>query len=276
MQPQHTLSLWERAQSAALTAVADAWAAEGTARSRVATHLERTAGAIHNARLAGITWPEICAQLDGMGRQAAYERLRNAGYPTTSPHRPGRDDADTTALHRLSLAWATECSARDQVAAAKQDVAAAAAVARQMGATWAQLREPLGGMTRAPLLARLTEWAHSPTLAVPAAAQPGGPVELAAVVGASWPQQAVRWWQSPGVRKAVSAGVRAAAGMVRATALDQGHSPVTVLQRSDTAARRAVEAAAEVVVDTAGHSPGLDVREVAARAESAAAATGTR
>ena len=127
MEPQQTMSLWERGQSAALTAVADAWAEEGTARRRVSTHLERTASAIHHARQSGVPWPEICTQLDGMRRQSAYERLRNAGYPTNSPHRTARDDADTTAQHRLSLTWATECAARDQVATAKEDVAAAVA-----------------------------------------------------------------------------------------------------------------------------------------------------
>lgn len=274
---QQTLSLRERGQIAALAAIESAWEEEGRARQRVGTHVERTASAIHAARLKGVVWPQICAVMDNMGRQAARERLRKAGYPSTvpAPRHPSEDNQ--VALHHLSLAWATEHSAREQVLVAKSDTAAAVAAARQVGVPWRQVYAAVGNMSRPTLLARLAEWSRIPTLTVPEVAQPGGPVpDLAALVQGSWPKAATEWWRTTVVATGAIRGVQTASAMAVAGALVGDQAPQMALRRGSATATKAVHAAATAVTEMAGRSPRADIEEVALVAERAAAAAGAR
>lgn len=261
---QHTLSDREQAAWNAEQELASAWAAENRARAGYRARMEDTAQAIANARASKLSWQAIADEM-GIHLTNAIRRLRTRdnpadGHPVSEP---GPD---------LNEALAHEHRARRRIDQAMDNTAAAIALARQTGATWATISTTLGGLARRTLLVRLADWAEAPSLAVPDDAQPDGPVpRLSPALRAQMAGTAAEhWWSTAVVSSAVRRGVRAAVGNARTQALLAGAPPAVVLGVARATGRAATIAAVSALLTLAHQDPrastahAADVADVAA------------
>lgn len=141
---QHTLSDREQAAWNAEQELASAWAAEARARASYRARMEDTAQAIANARASKLSWQTIADEM-GIHLTNAIRRLRTRdnpadGHPVSEP---GPD---------LNEALAHEHRARRHIDQAMDNTAAAIALTRQTGATWATISTTLGGLARRALV----------------------------------------------------------------------------------------------------------------------------
>lgn len=261
---QSTLSDGEQATWNAEQELTSAWAAEERARHEHRAAMDNTAQAIANARASQLSWAAIAEEM-GIHITNAIRRLRTRdnpadGHPVSEP---GPD---------IRQALAHERAARRRIDDAMDTTAAAIALARQTGATWATISTALGGLARRSTLVRLANWAGTPTLAVPADAQPDGPApRLSPALRAQLAgTPAEHWWSTAVVSSAVRRGVDTAVGTARTHALLTGTPPATVLTLVRDTGQAALDAAATALIDLADQGPQASITRAAEIADVAA------
>ena len=134
--PTSTLSPREQARDAAIRTVAALYR-NITDTTRRDSNRQATNQAIAAARVAGATWAAISTALGGMTRQVAHRRIR--GITTTATTLDKQQ-----ALNSLANAYRTELRHRHHHAQHRTAATNALVLARQQGATWAQLTDATG------------------------------------------------------------------------------------------------------------------------------------
>ena len=206
---QSTLSALERARARAVNSLHACQDQEDTARAQFKLSREHTAHTIHAARLDGVTWKEIGLHVGNIAPTSAAERLAVAGID-----RPGstKKNEDTWPAHALALqqAYVAEQATIAAVEDATLATAAAIALARVIGHSWATITDATG-ISRKSQLERMQRAFNTSNLAVPNAVKAA---EYTTAEHASSAQKlngdALSLWQSSKVYSAVGEGVATA------------------------------------------------------------------
>ena len=248
---QSTLSALERARARAVSSLHACQDQEDNARARARKAREHTARAIHAARQDGMMWKDIGQHIGNKSDRAAAQRLPAAGIePPSSP----KEDEDTWPAHALALqqAHTAEQTAGGEVESATVSTAAAIALARVIGHSWATITDATG-ISRKSQLERMQRAFNTSNLAVPNAVKTA---EYTTAEHASSAQKltgdALTLWQSSKVYKATGEGVATAVRNQLAAHLNTGDgiTPADmtgVVADLEATHRKAIDAAAAAI-----------------------------
>lgn len=250
---QSTLSALERARARAVSSLHACQDQEDNARARARKAREHTARAIHAARQDGMMWKDIGQHIGNKSDRAAAQRLPAAGIePPSSP----KKDEDTWPAHALALqqAHTAEQTAGGEVESATVSTAAAIALARVIGHSWATITDATG-ISRKSQLERMQRAFNTSNLAVPNAVKAA---EYTTAEHASSAQKltgdALTLWQSSKVYSAVGEGVATAVQNELAAHFNRGDGiapadMAAVVGTLEATHQRAVTAAVSAIGD---------------------------
>lgn len=278
-----TLTALERARQRVVPWLHTALDAEEAARKTARNATDDTAREIHAARAIALPWDAISEELGGINRSTAAERVKRARLelpPSNTKHRD-RWDAARAALRTTHLA---EQDARHAAEQATNTTAAAIAIARTIGHTWATINDATG-MSRQSQLARLNRaFADGARTAVPSPARAADyTADDHQQHAAHLTGQAAALWQHEQVAQALSRGVATAVRNRLAGMFNTGDGPSLaeasrVVVAAEDTRQQAIDAAVRALANM--HLAGLEADDPAAAmyaaeaVEQASSATG--
>lgn len=278
-----TLTALERARQRVVPWLHTALDAEESARTAARNATGDTAREIHAARAVALPWNAISEELGGINRSTAAERVKRARL-TLPPTNTKRRDKWDAARAALRATHAAEHDARRAQEQATDTTAAAIAIARTIGHTWATINDATG-MSRQSQLARLNRtYADGARTAVPSPARAADYTrDDHNRQGTQLSGQAAALWRHKQVAEALSRGVATAVRNRLAGLFNTGDGPGLaeagrVVVAAEDTRQQAIAAAVRALANM--HLAGLEATDPAAAmyaaeaAEQASSATG--